>query len=211
MKKSSTKETSSFSFDEAIHFGWNGLKANFKLFLLIGGIFLLVSIAEKIVENILHSNDLLTPVITLAIKFILQSFLMLGSVHILLKIAKKKKAQIHDMFSLGYLLPNYIGATVIKYVLVITGFIFFIIPGIILAIKLQYTGFIVVDEKAGPFEALRRSWEITRGNGWRLLGFGVVLLLINVLGLLCFFVGIFITVPITSLAAAYVYNKLSSR
>jgi uncharacterized membrane protein len=58
------------------------------------------------------------------------------------------------------------------------GFAFLIIPGLFLAVTLQFAVFAVAVEDTGPIQALRRSWELASGNRWRLLAlvvlFGVV-------------------------------------
>jgi uncharacterized membrane protein len=49
---------------------------------------------------------------------------------------------------------------------------------------------------------------MTRGNTWNLFFFGILIGLINILGLLCLVVGLFITVPLSMLASAFIYRKL---
>jgi hypothetical protein len=58
------------------------------------------------------------------------------------------------------------------------GFAFLLVPGLFLAVSLQFAVFAVAVEDTGPIEAFRRSWELASGNRWRLLAlvvlFGVV-------------------------------------
>jgi hypothetical protein len=58
------------------------------------------------------------------------------------------------------------------------GFVFLLVPGLFLAVSLQFAVFAVAVEDTGPIEAFRRSWELASGNRWRLLAlvvlFGVV-------------------------------------
>jgi len=75
----------------------------------------------------------------------------------------------------------FLSALVVSVVLgvgVTVGFAFFIIPGLFLAVSLQFAVFAVAVEDTGPIEAFRRSWELASGNRWRLLAlvvlFGVV-------------------------------------
>lgn len=60
-------------------------------------------------------------------------------------------------------------------VVVPLGFALFIVPGLFLAICFQFAIFAVAVEDEGPLDALRRSWELARGNRWRLLGLVVLL------------------------------------
>jgi uncharacterized membrane protein len=66
----------------------------------------------------------------------------------------------------------------------------------------------VIDKNLEPVEAVKTSWRMTKGNVWNLFFFGILLGLINILGFLCLIVGLFITVPLSMLATAFVYRKL---
>jgi hypothetical protein len=55
---------------------------------------------------------------------------------------------------------------------------------IFLAVKWSLTSPVIVAEKAGPFRAMRRSWQLTRDNWWRSF---TVLLVMTVITLVLFF------------------------
>lgn len=57
---------------------------------------------------------------------------------------------------------------------------------------------------------MKESWRITKGHKWQLLLLFLALLLVNLLGLLALFVGIFVSVPITMLAFAHAYRTLAT-
>lgn len=103
---------------------------------------------------------------------------------------------------------KYFVGTLLQEIIVIVGFILLIIPGVIFATRLQYTSYLIVDKDLGPLEAIKKSWAITKGNTWNLFFFGILLVLINLLGLICLIVGLFITVPLSLLATTFVYRKL---
>ncbi|WP_299331833.1 hypothetical protein [Haloplanus sp.] len=58
------------------------------------------------------------------------------------------------------------------------GLVLFLIPGLFLAVSLQFALFAAAVEDTGPIESFRRSWELASGNRWRLLAlvvlFGIV-------------------------------------
>ena len=83
-----------------------------------------------------------------------------------------------------------------------------LIPGIYWAIKFQFFGYSVVDQGSDPILAMRRSARITKTVKWKLLWFGILLALINTLGIICLIVGLFATIPTTIVAYAFVYRKL---
>ena len=94
---------------------------------------------------------------------------------------------------------------------VLGGLILLIIPGIIWAVRFSFSFYIVVDTKVGPVIAMKESYAITKGKFWKLLLFWIVVGLVNLLGLICLGVGLFVSVPVTTLASVYVYRWLSQR
>jgi len=62
------------------------------------------------------------------------------------------------------------------------GFAFLLVPGLFLAVTLQFALFAVAVEDTGPIEALRRSWELSSGNRWRLLALVVLFGVIGAIG-----------------------------
>ena len=61
----------------------------------------------------------------------------------------------------------------------------------------------------GPIEALKASSRATMGSKWDLFLFGLLLGLMNFAGVLLFLVGLFVTIPISMVACAYVYRRLT--
>ncbi len=91
------------------------------------------------------------------------------------------------------------------------GFLLLIIPGIIFLVRLMFVKFITTEKEITPRMALRESKRITKGYRWKLFFLMCVLILINIVGLICLIVGVFITAPLTTLAFAVAYKKLSQR
>jgi uncharacterized membrane protein len=131
----------------------------------------------------------------------------IGIINICLKFLDNQKPKYKDLF---YYKPivNYFLASLLEGLIVVGGFILLIIPGIFFALRLQFTSYLVVDKKLGPVEAIKTSWKITGGNAWNLFFFGILLGLINILGVLCLLIGLFVTVPLSMLATTFVYRKL---
>jgi uncharacterized membrane protein len=74
----------------------------------------------------------------------------------------------------------------------------------------MFTMFIVIDRGLGPIVAMKESRRITRGYKWQLLGFVLVLTLINLVGALAVLVGLLVTIPVTSLAFVHAYRALTA-
>jgi hypothetical protein len=82
-------------------------------------------------------------------------------------------------------------ANLLVFALVILGFFALIIPGIIIACRLVFVSYIIMDKKLDPIEAVELSWKLTRGHGWQIFFMGFVSIFIVIFGLLMLIVGIF--------------------
>ncbi|MEG6509853.1 hypothetical protein V6C03_12855 [Methyloligella sp. 2.7D] len=105
-------------------------------------------------------------------------------------------------------LLSFIGTYILVAIVVAIGLILFVIPGIILALMLMFALWFVIDRGLGPIEAMKASNEITRGHKWQLLGFLIVLWLINLVGALALGIGLLVTVPVTVLSIIEAYRRL---
>jgi hypothetical protein len=81
-------------------------------------------------------------------------------------------------YGLSRILPL-IGAYLLIILILIPSFIALIIPGVYLGVKLSLTFPAVVVERVGPGTGIRRSFNLTRGNWWRIFGVIVVVFLIE--------------------------------
>ncbi|HEX5930162.1 MAG TPA: hypothetical protein VFY74_00190 [Methyloceanibacter sp.] len=85
-----------------------------------------------------------------------------------------------------------------------------LVLGAIFALMFMFSGFLVIDRELGPIEAMKGSYRMTYGYKWSLLGLLLMLLLINVLGLLALIVGLFVSAPVSLLAATHAYRVLGA-
>ena len=106
---------------------------------------------------------------------------------------------------------KFLGATILVAIVVGLGMLLLIVPGVILGLMFLFTTYIVIDRERGPIDTMKDSNAITRGYKWQLLGFVLVLALVNLAGAMALGVGLLVTVPVTLLAFAYVYRILSRR
>lgn len=104
---------------------------------------------------------------------------------------------------------KYIGASIIVFFAVLMGLILLVVPGIVFLIRLWFLGFVIVDRKAGPLEAVQQSWDISRRHTMDLLLLFVTLLGLNLLGVICLGVGLLVTIPMSGLALAHIYRALA--
>jgi uncharacterized membrane protein len=115
--------------------------------------------------------------------------------------------ELHDLIHLKAFW-RYLGMSIVFFVSVVIGFILLIVPGIIIAIGWSFAPYLVIEQGAGPIDALKRSWELTRGNRWKLFLLGLALIGINILGVCALLVGLLVTLPVTTLAGVHAYRTL---
>lgn len=75
-------------------------------------------------------------------------------------------------------------------------------------VRLGQFPFLIIDRDAGVLESHRLSWELTRGRAATVFLVYLAQLTINLAGLLTLYVGLFVTLPLTSLVTAVTYNAL---
>jgi len=126
-----------------------------------------------------------------------------------LKAARGDKLEIKDMFEAFRNYWNAVLANLLVIVIVGVGLVLLIVPGIIFACKLVFTPYLVVDRKMEVIEAVRESWRMTSGYAWKVFLIGLLAILISIAGLICFGVGIIVSIMWIRLALASLYHAVS--
>ena len=127
-----------------------------------------------------------------------------------LKAARGDKLEIKDMFAAFKNYWNAVLASLFVGVIIVIGLVLLIVPGIIFACKLAFTPYLVVDRKMAVMEAIEESWRMTGGHAWKVFFIGLLAIPICIAGLLCFIVGIIISIMWVSLAFASLYHAVSN-
>lgn len=193
---------------EAIGFGWETVKKNILFFIGVLIVYWAVSAVPQFIGGLFQEN---APALSLIFQFIAifaQMFVYIGLIKITLQFCDGRVPEFSELFSNAQYFLNYFLASLLVGLIILGGTILFIIPGIIFSIKLQFVAYLIVDKNMAPVDAIKRSWEMTKGVKWQLFLFGLLLFLINLLGVLALCIGIFVTTPLTLVALAYVYRKL---
>jgi uncharacterized membrane protein len=198
-----------FSVSEALSFGWQKVKENWTFFVPLGLIVLAIQSIPKLAGN--RTQDITVSFLVTILVWLLRTVVDMGVIKISLKTVDGKKADWNDLFSQTDRLKNFLIGSIIYTLIVIGGLILLIVPGIIWAIKYSYFSYLIVDKNLEPMEAIRKSGQITDGHKMELFIFALALGGINILGALIFGIGLIITLPVSYLAYAYVYRKLSSK
>lgn len=105
---------------------------------------------------------------------------------------------------------KFIVANILMSLIVFIGLCLLVIPGIYLAIRLQFYTAFIVDEDSGIIESMKQSWRITKGSEMPLFILCLAMIGIGLVGVILLGVGLFIAIPVCWTMFAIVYRKLNS-
>ena len=126
-----------------------------------------------------------------------------------LRAIRDEKIDFQEMFSgfkKNYL--NIILANLLTFAIVGLGIAFLIVPGIILAVRLAFVPYLVMDKNLEPVAAVEKSWNMTKGHGWTIFGMALLTIPIFIAGLLALFVGVIFALIWISAAFAAIYHAV---
>ena len=106
---------------------------------------------------------------------------------------------------------HYLFATILSAMLMILGFICFILPGFYIMARLIFVQYLVVDKKLTFDQAIKTSWKISDGYVLQFIGFYFTILFVVIVGVFAFLIGLLVAIPIVSLAAAQLYLLFSDQ
>jgi len=188
----------SFVIGDAIEFGWKSVKSRFWFFISIMLLFAILSliagqvtgIGSKIVLNLLVFG------------------LNAGFARLALDVVEGKQAEFKELFSCFGVLHWFIIGSILYTLIVAAGLLLLIVPGIIWMLAFSQWLFALVDTKSNPIAALRRSVALTEGVKGKIFVFWLALFGLNLLGAVALGIGLLVTIPLTLIASAHVYDQL---
>jgi len=195
--------------------GWKIMGIYFVELLVIGIIFTILSGPTGFFQWNQHGFDgfrwYMAPLVFFAIAYgiFVAGPIQFGTNWAFLKAVRNERVEIKDMFVVFQ--RNYWNVVVAKLVvsvIIVLGFIMLVVPGIIFACRLAFVPYLVVDHNMDVMEALRVSWDMTRGYGWQIFLMGILGFFIIIAGLILFFVGVFLSIIWIGLASAVMYHSV---
>ncbi len=197
-----------FSFGDAFATGWAKLKEHWLFFVLAYTTVFLVSgifggLAEGPYKDIEPTSGFLS-----LIGYLLRVWLNFNLLVVTLRIFDGVKPEWRDLFVWREETISYVGASILYGLMVFIGCLFFVIPGLYLAVKYGFYGFLIADRRVGAFDALKMSGQVTDGVKWLVVGFTAASIGVIILGALALGIGLLIAIPVVSIALIAVYRSL---
>jgi uncharacterized membrane protein len=204
-----------FSSGSALRFGWETFKR--RPWLFIGATFVILLVSGMIngvtmgIDAAITGSPDQPSILGSAINLALGTLVSMGATAFFL--AAHDSAETADLSMLWHPRPfwKYLGTSLLLALAIAVGFVLLIVPGIIFGLMFMFATFVVIERELGPIDALTESHRMTRGHKWPLLGFMLLLLLVNLLGLLALVVGVLVSIPVSTLAFVYAYRALGGK
>lgn len=175
----------------ALGFGWQKMKDNFVNLLVVT---LIIMVAQSLSGFLNRGGDpsFSEGSLSFVIWILIAGPVVFSSAWVFLKAVRGDEYEIKDVFacfSKDYF--EIMLANLLVTIIIVIGFVFLIIPGIIFAVKLSFVPYLVMDKQMKAMDAIKASWEMTKGYFWQIFFLGFLSFFIVIGGLILFIIGIF--------------------
>lgn len=197
-----------FTVSEVIKTSWDLLK---KQIVPLVGIFIGYMIVAGIISFIISPStpsvgrQLLGSLISLCVS----SFFVLGYYKNLFQTIDGMEPQFSAYKEQAPKLVTAILTSLLIGIIVIIGMFLLILPGIYLALRLQFSIMFIVEENTGVIDSMKRSWAITDGQILPLFVLVLASIGIGIVGALLLGVGLFVAMPLIYMMLCYTYRILN--
>jgi uncharacterized membrane protein len=119
-----------------------------------------------------------------------------------------RNAEVADLLKgFNYFLPTLV-ATILIGIFTFAGTLLLVIPGLVVAAMYKFTYLFIVDKQMDFWPAMKASHAVVRNDYFGFTMFLILAFLVNLLGVLCFVVGLVVTIPLTFAAITVAYNEI---
>lgn len=205
-----------FSISEVLKTSWKYLKE--QIWVLVG-LFIGFMILSFLISAILPQPDptlglsggvFVKMIITMLVSIFISCIYMLGYTKNLFQTIDGMEPQFSAYGQQAKKILTCFVANLIVGIIILIGTCLLIIPGIYLALRLQFYICFIVEEDAGIIDSLKRSWAITEGHAMPLFILALAQIGIMIIGMILLFVGYFVAVPLMLMTYCYVFRQLNS-
>ncbi len=210
------------SVKESILYGWRAFKARPWPLIKVSLVLFAISFAFSFVNGILGALGNTTDGAAIMLIGLLSFAVSLASIYV--------NITVNNMGVLTYFLKahddaatvtlrdlwrphpfwRYLLAMLIVVLLVIGGLILLVVPGIIIALALSFTTYVVLTRDLSAWEAVKESARLTKGNRWKLFLLSLAIAALTIVGFLALFIGLLVTIPISILAYVHAFRTLEA-
>lgn len=153
---------------------------------------------------------IITALVSAVLSTVVQAAVTCGWARLYLMAVRGETPVFGVLFSSFPLFPQMLVASLLWTLGYILGSVLLIVPGVIFGLGTIFYMYFVADGESGT-DSLRSSWTATHGHKLDLFVFGLAVFGINIVGMLACGVGMLVTLPVTMLAMAVIYTRITGR
>ncbi len=195
----------------SFNYGWEIMKDYFLNFFLLLLVLWLVSMPLWLLQLTAGHNTagaILVTVVGIGYVFLLYPVFDFASKYLFLQGVRREHVDVKNILRGFDFYLNIILANLLMSALIAIGFLALIVPGIIVACRLAFVPYLVMDKNLDAIAAIEESWRMTKGYGWTIFGMGVVSFFIAIAGFLCLIIGIIPAVIWINSAFSTIYQTV---
>lgn len=210
----------SFSPADAIAYGWRKFGQNAGPILLAALLLIVVSVAVSLIAGAVtgsgfdssamttdngsigfSASGFIAQIITSVVSFIIGAGITRGA----LDITEGHKFNLATAFGKLNVI-NVVLTSLLVGIMTAVGFVLLVIPGLLVTFFTIFAIYFVVDKDTSPVESVKSSFNLIKAN----LGSTILMILLSIavviLGLIALCVGVFVAIPVVTIAWAYAYK-----
>jgi len=193
---------------EAYGISWSILRKNFLELLLVMVLLGVLSMPGAYYGNQSQQLrfDFVSYLFSLAYMFLIYLPVNYGVAYAYLKAVKGEKVKATDIFKSFDNFWNVVLGNLLTGAIIAFGIVLFILPGLYFLSRLLFVPYYLVDKKMEAIDAIKTSWENTKGYSPRIFSILLLGIPVGILGLLCLGVGVIVSVMLIMTTIAYFYN-----
>lgn len=211
---------------EAMSFAWNTLMKNFAgvalpiavaVFVMalpvgiVAGMsgFLVGLAAEYVDSSFIGLFNAVVQAVSGGVGLFVGAFVAGGICEFALKVARGQPVAFGDVFGGGKYFGSMFVGMIGFSVAIAIGMVLCIIPGYIVEFGLWPFAFIIVDQRLGGIDALKKAWAMTNGHKMNIFIFWLLTIVVIIAGELACGIGLLlVSMPLITLASAHMYLTL---
>jgi hypothetical protein len=208
------------NYSDIISYSWNTVISNVGLFIKIGLIYIamyvLLAGAQFYIVHVMTAKE--GQVVASAASVILSIIqnavgivVAIGFVRVILSLLDGVRPSPWLLLNPWGCLWRYAVASFLYGLVVAVGFMLFIVPGVIGAVKFNLYTFFVIDKGLRPVDSLKASSMTLGCMKWHWFGLMAISSMIAIAGVFCLGVGVIISYPVAFTAMALGYRQLAAQ
>jgi uncharacterized membrane protein len=198
------------NYSETFRYAWKGLLSQFWLLVgLVIGFTIIYSLLMIFSVPSGKESITISGIIVSILSFLLLGILQMGYLRNCMQTLDGEEPQFSSYGQVSIKIFKYAVSYILFVLILATGLLLLVIPGIFLFLRLQFFPAFLIDDDAGIIESFKKSWAITKGKELSLFVLALIMLMIIIAGLIAMIAGVFVAIPLITLMYVFVYRKLT--